>query len=160
MYLNTRVNLVAVALLAIIAAPAGALAAHEDLKIIAGDGGAEHEFGNAVAIDQGVIAVGARFDDDNGTNSGSAYLFNASIMPGRMGRLHRAREGFRGRSDALRVFRDPVAEGPCRLPASCALWYPLGGLVGRVLSSGGHAEEGDGWREPPGRHRHRGHPGS
>ena len=50
----------------------------EDLKLLPGDGGSGHEFGYSVAIDNGVIAVGARFDDDNGADSGSAYLFDAA----------------------------------------------------------------------------------
>jgi len=49
----------------------------EDLKLLPGDGGADHEFGNAIALDNGIVAIGARHDNDNGTNSGSAYLFDA-----------------------------------------------------------------------------------
>ena len=50
---------------------------NESSKIMAQDGAADDEFGFAVALDQGVIAVGARNDDDNGENSGAAYLYNA-----------------------------------------------------------------------------------
>ncbi len=42
--------------------------------ILADDG----RFGTAVAIDNGVVAVSAPFDDENGINSGSAYLFDVS----------------------------------------------------------------------------------
>lgn len=51
---------------------------HERLKIVADDGGIGHEFGSAVAIDRGIIAVGARYDDDNGAGAGSAYLHHAA----------------------------------------------------------------------------------
>jgi hypothetical protein len=51
---------------------------NEDHKVMAGDGAADDEFGYAVEMSNGIIAVGARNDDDNGNNSGSAYLVNAS----------------------------------------------------------------------------------
>ena len=35
-------------------------------------------FGVSIAIDNGVVAVGAFYDDDSGFDSGSAYLFDAS----------------------------------------------------------------------------------
>lgn len=60
-----------------VAAPAFGQVMNEDLKLLPSDGGAGYEFGNAIALDNGIVAVGARHDDDNGTNSGSAYLFNA-----------------------------------------------------------------------------------
>jgi FG-GAP repeat protein len=47
-------------------------------KLLASDGAVEDRFGNSIAIDNGVVAVGARRDDDNGLDSGSAYLFDAS----------------------------------------------------------------------------------
>jgi FG-GAP repeat len=47
-------------------------------KLLASDGDAGDEFGFCVAIDNGIVAVGANRDDDNGPQSGSAYLFNAS----------------------------------------------------------------------------------
>ncbi len=46
-------------------------------KLIPSDGGIEQWFGNAIAIDGGIVAVGAHRDDDNGTRSGSVYLFDA-----------------------------------------------------------------------------------
>src|SRR5210317_1801977 len=45
-------------------------------KITASDGAAEDIFGNSVAIGSGRIVIGAYQDDDNGTNSGSAYIFD------------------------------------------------------------------------------------
>lgn len=47
-------------------------------KILATDGVAGDEFGSAVAIDGGIIAVGAKRDDDAGVDSGSVYLFDAT----------------------------------------------------------------------------------
>jgi len=44
-------------------------------KITASDGAAEDIFGNSVAIGSGRIVIGAYQDDDNGTNSGSAYIY-------------------------------------------------------------------------------------
>ncbi len=45
-------------------------------KLLADDGRAEDEFGRAVAINGDTAIVGAWFDDDNGTDSGAAYLFD------------------------------------------------------------------------------------
>jgi hypothetical protein len=44
-------------------------------KLIASDGAQEDEFGNSVSISGDTVVVGAYFDDDNGFNSGSAYVF-------------------------------------------------------------------------------------
>ena len=46
-------------------------------KLLAADGANGQTFGYSVAIDDHVVAVGARADDQNGNQSGSAYLFNA-----------------------------------------------------------------------------------
>ena len=47
-------------------------------KLVPGDGAASDEFGCAVAISGTTAAIGARQDDDNGTDSGSAYVFQAA----------------------------------------------------------------------------------
>jgi len=47
-------------------------------KLVASDGAAGDEFAFDVAIDGGVIVVGAKRDDDSGQDSGSVYLFDAS----------------------------------------------------------------------------------
>ena len=47
-------------------------------KITASDGAVNDIFGDAVAIGNGRIVVGAYKDDDNGSSSGSAYIFNQS----------------------------------------------------------------------------------
>ncbi len=45
-------------------------------KLLPSDGAAEDRFGNAIAIDNGIVTVGAYLDDDNGEESGSAYVFD------------------------------------------------------------------------------------
>ena len=44
-------------------------------KLVASDGEAEDWFGYSVAVDGATVVVGAFGDDDNGSNSGSAYVF-------------------------------------------------------------------------------------
>ena len=46
-------------------------------KLLPSDGAAIDLFGRSIALSNGVIAVGAAGDDDNGSSSGSAYLFDA-----------------------------------------------------------------------------------
>lgn len=47
-------------------------------KLTPNDGAAGDWFGRTVASSDTTIIVGARYDDDNGVDSGSAYLFNAT----------------------------------------------------------------------------------
>ena len=47
-------------------------------KLIASDAGASDNFGSAVAICGGTIVVGARDEDELGTNAGAAYVFELS----------------------------------------------------------------------------------
>ena len=47
-------------------------------KLLTSDGEPRDHFGLSIAIDNGIVAVGANGDDDNGLNSGSVYLFDAS----------------------------------------------------------------------------------
>ena len=51
---------------------------NEDIQLSATDSTSGDEFGHSVSIDNGVAAIGAPFDDDNGANSGAAYLFDVS----------------------------------------------------------------------------------
>ena len=46
-------------------------------KLIATDGEVGDSFGASVAIDNGVVVVGAPYDNDNGSRSGSTYVFTA-----------------------------------------------------------------------------------
>lgn len=47
-------------------------------KLLPNDGEPNDSFGYSVSLSNGIVAVGAYRDDDNGNESGSAYLFNAS----------------------------------------------------------------------------------
>jgi hypothetical protein len=45
-------------------------------KLLATDAASDDRFGQSVSMEDGVVAVGAWLDDDNGSGSGSAYLFS------------------------------------------------------------------------------------
>ena len=64
--------------LAIAAPLAGGQVLNEDFKLLPSDGAGEDFFGFAVAVSGTTAVVGAHFDDDNGGNSGSAYLFSTT----------------------------------------------------------------------------------
>ncbi len=64
-----------VCLLVLGAAPPPAAAQCESAKLLAFDGAATDLFGISVSISGDVAVVGAYLDDDNGGNSGSAYIF-------------------------------------------------------------------------------------
>ena len=53
-----------------------AIDASTENKITASDGASGDDFGNSVAIGNGRIVVGAYLDADNGSQSGSAYIFD------------------------------------------------------------------------------------
>ena len=46
-----------------------------DKKLLASDGAADDQFGLSVSLSGNRALVGSFLDDDNGTDSGSAYLF-------------------------------------------------------------------------------------
>jgi hypothetical protein len=50
------------------------------VKLTAEDGQRSDNFGSSVSMDGNYIIVGTRGDDDNGTNSGSAYIFKIGGM--------------------------------------------------------------------------------
>ncbi|MGK7933817.1 MAG: FG-GAP repeat protein [Microcystaceae cyanobacterium] len=47
-------------------------------KLTAPDGAASDRFGTSVSLDGNIALVGSPFDDDNASNSGSAYLFDVT----------------------------------------------------------------------------------
>ena len=49
---------------------------NQEAELVASDPAAGDFFGNAVAIDGDTIVVGSVWDDDNGSKSGSAYIFH------------------------------------------------------------------------------------
>ncbi|EIQ01023.1 hypothetical protein OpiT1DRAFT_05585 [Opitutaceae bacterium TAV1] len=48
---------------------------NQDVKLLASDGAANDEFGYSVSLSGDSALVGARYDDDKGANSGSAYYY-------------------------------------------------------------------------------------
>ena len=70
--------LLAAAVTGIVAASAWGQVTNEGQKLLALDGEAFDQFGQSIAIDTGIVAIGSAGDDDNGPYSGSAYLFNSS----------------------------------------------------------------------------------
>lgn len=61
----------------------GTTPTHADLgdqlfKLLSNDGAENDYFGSSIAIDNGIVAVGAYYDEDNGSTSGSAYLFDTT----------------------------------------------------------------------------------
>jgi phosphohistidine swiveling domain-containing protein len=63
------------AFLLALAIPVWALTPVEVAKLIASDGAAGDDFGKSVAVDGDTVLIGAPYDDDNGLQSGSAYIF-------------------------------------------------------------------------------------
>ncbi|KAA3600957.1 MAG: T9SS C-terminal target domain-containing protein [Calditrichaeota bacterium] len=49
-------------------------------KLSASDGASLDHFGGSVAFDNGNLLVGAAYDDDNGMNSGSAYIYDLNSV--------------------------------------------------------------------------------
>ena len=50
-------------------------------KLTAEDGADSDQFGSSVSIDGDTVVIGARFDTDKGSHSGSAYVFSIDIPP-------------------------------------------------------------------------------
>tara|TARA_R110000744_G_C19363452_1_gene561642 strand:+ start:812 stop:2176 length:1365 start_codon:yes stop_codon:yes gene_type:complete len=75
---HRRLKLTAIVIFTLVALPATGQVINEDFKFIPSDAAGGERFGFSIAIDNGVVAVGANRDDDNGTKSGSAYIFDAS----------------------------------------------------------------------------------
>ena len=48
---------------------------NESVKLLASDGAASDRFGDSVSLSGNTGLIGAALDDDNGSNSGSAYIF-------------------------------------------------------------------------------------
>jgi WD40 repeat protein len=50
---------------------------NEDYKLLPADGDTGDQFGRPVAVDDGIIVIGARYDEPSGNKSGAVYLFDA-----------------------------------------------------------------------------------
>ena len=70
--------ILAAAVLVLNPAPAQADLGDQLFKLLPNDGAASDFFGYSVAISGTTAIVGAQGDDDNGSNSGSAYLFDTT----------------------------------------------------------------------------------
>ena len=70
-----RYAFAAVLLFWVVLAPAWALTAELEAKLLASDGAVSDYFGYSVAFDGDTAVIGAFWDDDNGEDSGSAYVF-------------------------------------------------------------------------------------
>ena len=53
----------------------GGSAWNEEQKLLASDGAASDKFGWSLSVSGNVVVIGAPYDDDNGSSSGSAYVF-------------------------------------------------------------------------------------
>ncbi len=91
-------------------------------KLLPHDGAEEDHFGFSVAISGATAVVGANNDDDNGANSGSAYLFDAAA-PG-MCPWDLDGSGSVGASDLLSLL---ASWGPCK---GCPADFDENGVVG------------------------------
>ncbi len=69
-------TLTTVAALVLSTAPANADLGDQLAKLLPGDGAIGDQFGSTVAISGTTAVVGSRYDDDNGSESGSAYIFS------------------------------------------------------------------------------------
>ena len=58
------------------------LVINETVKLTASDGAAGDHFGNSVSVYNNTAVIGASYDDDNGSNSGSAYVFEKNSTSG------------------------------------------------------------------------------
>lgn len=47
----------------------------QQAKLVPSDGASSDQFGRSVALDGDTVVIGASYDDDNGYNAGSAYVF-------------------------------------------------------------------------------------
>jgi len=76
-FLNHTTRALATVLLPFLvsAAPAWGLTATEVAKLLPADGAEVDQFGGSVAVSGDTAVIGASYDDDNGVESGSAYVF-------------------------------------------------------------------------------------
>ena len=91
-------------------------------KILPNDGATNDQFGYSVAISGVTAIVGTHRDDDNGSNSGSAYLFDASVCPADLDN-----SGDVGVKDLLFLLG---AWGPCPKKGDCPADFDDSGVVG------------------------------
>ncbi len=98
---------------------------HQIAKLLANDGATDDHFGISVAISSATAIVGANRDDDNGNDSGSAYLFDAA-SPGKCP-WDLDDNAVVGVSDLLSLL---ASWGPCPPKADCPGDFDGNGDVG------------------------------
>jgi hypothetical protein len=75
-------------------------------KLLASDGAAGDYFGNRVSLDGNTALIGAIGDDDNGVNSGSAYVFTRTGTTWTQQQKLTASDGLAGDEFGIYVFLD------------------------------------------------------
>ncbi|HIP71260.1 MAG TPA: hypothetical protein EYH05_07675, partial [Anaerolineae bacterium] len=50
----------------------------QQAKLTVADAGSGDQFGGAVSLDGSTLLVGARYEDEKGSNAGAAYIFSGS----------------------------------------------------------------------------------
>jgi hypothetical protein len=92
-------------------------------KLFAVDGVADDFFGCSVSLSANVALIGAALDDDNGFNSGSAYVFTKVVVP--VLDLIHIKGGLLGISVVLKNFGNGIADNiSWEMSASGGLFYP------------------------------------
>jgi len=66
----------------IVAAPTWSVSLIDVAKLFAADGGEGDQFGYSVAVSGDTALIGVRFDDANGLESGSVYIFTGLLDVG------------------------------------------------------------------------------
>jgi len=119
-------------------------------KIIASDAAASDEFGYSVAVGSGRIVVGARYDDDNGTFSGSAYVFDLNgTQLAKITASDAAAGDFFGWSVAVgsgRIVVGAYADDDNGTTSGSAYIFDLdGNQIAKITASDGAANDYFGW---------------
>lgn len=114
--------------------------ATETEKLTASDGAASDEFGCAVTINCHYAIVGAHYDDDEGTNSGSAYIFRRDFDSPPVGDWHFDEGSGSTAYDETNNNNDGTITGADWTSGSCGLAL--------YFSGGGQWFDGDGVTVP------------
>ncbi|MCP4292204.1 MAG: hypothetical protein GY780_10285 [bacterium] len=109
-----RVGLLLIVFVFVISGQSLSQITYDDFEIIPDDAAAGDQFGMSVDIDDGIIAAGAPFHQDNGWRSGTAYLFDAATGTQLFKLLPDDGESRHGFGHAIAVGDGIVAVGPYR----------------------------------------------
>lgn len=125
-------------------------------KLVAADGDESDRFGVRLAIHGDVIVIGATGDDDNGTDSGSAYLFDATsgqqiakllATDGAAGDLFGNSVAIHGDDVVIGSPLHDVDTGTTLVDAGCAYVFDVatGLQVGKLQAPDARASDWFGW---------------